>query len=122
MYVDFIDERAKLKEELGKLNKQIKQLEQQIEPVFIEKFVKKRDKVFERFEIFLNNKLRAFEKKFWNRVNTSKIIKDYFDNLGIKNNFSTKNFIKLFLKKVDSYKFKNKSWINKLENLLDELD
>jgi len=122
MYVDFIDERAKLKEDLEKLNQKITHLEKQIEPIFIDKFVTKRDEIFKKFEKVLNYKLCEFEKRFWNRVNTSKTIKDYFDSLGIKSRFSTKNFIKLFLRKVDSYKFKNRDWINKLEQILKELD
>ena len=116
--VDSIYEYSKLKDEYSQIKKSLKAVEETEKLKFFDKFEQEKKKSFLKMEKIINCKLFYYDRLLWYRAKNSREINKFFENSHIDGDFSTKTFIKYFLKNIDSSKAKNKEWIVYLTEIL----
>jgi hypothetical protein len=117
-YVDSIYELSKIKDEYQEAKKEMTEIEKREEMHFFPEFNKQREINLKKLEKIINVKLYYFEKILWFNASKSPLIIKFFNNAHIEGNFSTKTFIKYFLKNIDISKSSNSEWYLYLQKIL----
>jgi len=120
--VDAIYELSKHREEFSKVRDSLKELEKSESLKFFPKFNELKKIHLKKLEKILNVKIFYFDKLLWYRARQSVLVRKFFERSHIEGDFSTKTFIKYYLKNIDMKKAKNSEWIFYLNNLLKVLD
>ncbi|GAB6045843.1 hypothetical protein JCM11957_14410 [Caminibacter profundus] len=71
-----------------------------------------------KLEKIINVKLYYFDKLLWYNASKSNLIVEFFNKSNINGDFSTKTFIKYFLKNIDMSKSHNSDWLIYLQKIL----
>ena len=117
-YVDAIYELSKVKDEYHKSKKEMTEIEKKEEMQFFPEFNKLKEINLKKLEKIINVKLYYFEKILWFNASKSPLIVKFFNNSHIEGDFSTKTFIKYFLKNIDISKSSNSEWYLYLQKML----
>ena len=118
IYVDSIYELSKVKDEYYQAKKEMEDIEKNESMKFFPEFNKLKEINLKKLEKIINVKLYYFEKMLWCNASKSSLIIKFFNESNIDGDFSTKTFIKYFLKNVDISKSANSEWITYLQNML----
>jgi len=118
MYVDSLHKYSKIKENFENVKNRLKIFEDAKRNEFLKEFEKTRDEELSKLEEILNIKLFYLDKLLWDKAKKSFDIKKFFSQANIDGDFSTKTFIKYFLKNIDTTKSKNKEWLDYLKRIL----
>jgi len=118
-YVDLIDTAQNLKEENELIADDIRDFENVYKNLF-EKFFKNET---DRFKKILEKEMNILAYKFdtflWENAKSSKEVQEYFEDAKIEGSYSTKTFMKYYLKNLDNNKMSDRN--KKLLDTLDEL-
>jgi len=117
-YVDAIYELSKIKEDFYKAKKSMVEIEKAEQLKFFPEFNKLKSHNLKKLQKIINVKLYYFEKLLWFNASKSPAIIKFFDESQIEGDFSTKTFIKYFLKSIDVSKSSNSEWITYLQKML----
>jgi DNA repair exonuclease SbcCD ATPase subunit len=117
-YVDTIYELSKNKDRFYQVKEELERLEKEEERKFFPKFEKLKDLHIKKLEKILNVKLYYFEKLLWHNASNSQAVVKFFETSNIDGDFSTKTFIKYFLKKIDPSKTQDSEWYSYLQKML----
>lgn len=119
-YVDTIHRSANLKDE----NIQLKESLAKFETKYIDEFVSVYSKEANKYDKFLREQLDGyayeFDKKMWESAETSSSIRSFFKRANIDDDFSSKTFLKYFIKGLDETKFSKEH--KRLYSLLEYLE
>ena len=119
-YVDSIHQRANLKEENIELKRALNEFEEKFE----EKFLAEYREEAKRYDDFLREQLDGyayeFDKIMWESAEKSPAIRGFFKRANIEEEYSSKIFLKYFIKSLDSDKFSKEH--KRLNALLEYLD
>jgi DNA repair exonuclease SbcCD ATPase subunit len=118
MYVDALHKYSKIKDEFNNVKNRLKIYEEAQRSKFFSEFEKVRNQELQKLEDILNVKLYYFDKLLWDKAKKSYDIVKFFESANIDGDFSTKTFIKYFLKNIDTTKSKNKEWFDYLKRIL----
>ncbi|QCT93744.1 hypothetical protein FE773_00635 [Caminibacter mediatlanticus TB-2] len=116
-YVDAVYEYSNIKKEFYETKEKLEYIEELNKKKFLRLFILKRDEIMPKFEKLLNIKIYYFEKLLWISASKSRDIVNYFTNSNIDIDFSTKTFIKYYLKHIDTEKT-NQEFIDYLKKAL----
>jgi len=117
-YVDAIYEFSKVKEEFYKVKKDMVEIEKSEQTKFFPEFNKLKEHNLKKLKKIINVKLYYFEKILWFNASKSPAVIKFFDDSNIEGDFSTKTFIKYFLKNIDVSKSSNSEWLGYLQKML----
>jgi hypothetical protein len=117
-YVDSIYELSKVKDEYHNVKSEMIKIEKREEMRFFPKFNKLKEINLKKLEKIINTKLYYFEKILWFNASKSPLVIKFFNDSHIEGNFSTKTFIKYFLKNIDISKSSNSKWYLYLQKML----
>ncbi len=107
-YVDLIDFAQTLKEENSKIIDSIKEFENFYKDLF-EKFFKKESKIILKIlENELNKAAYKFDTLLWENAKKSQTIQHFFNEAKIEGSYSTKTFMKYYLKSLNNNKINDK--------------
>ncbi len=118
MYVDAIHELSKKRDRFQEVKEELANIEKKEELQFFPKFNKYKEMYLKKLEKVINVKLFYFEKLLWYNASRSRPIVKFFDEAGIEGDFSTKTFIRYFLRNIDMSKSRNSDWLNYLQKIL----
>jgi hypothetical protein len=93
-------------------------IEKREEMRFFPEFNKLKEINLKKLEKIINTKLYYFEKILWFNASKSPLVIKFFNDSHIEGNFSTKTFIKDFLKNIDISKSSNSKWYLYLQKML----
>jgi len=105
-YVDAIDDNAKLNEELNAMK--------DIKAIYTDRYFKSFESELSSLSVqykkvlttILNHKAYDLDYEIWKQAGHSKLIKDYFKESGIEGDYSTKTFLRYYLKTLSKDKLK----------------
>ncbi len=117
-YVDMIYELSKNKDRFYELKDLLESLEKEEELKFFPQFNKLKDLHLKKLEKIINVKLYYFDKLLWHKASNSSAVVKFFETSHIDGDFSTKTFIKYFLKNIDVSKAQNSEWYIYLQKML----
>jgi hypothetical protein len=118
-YVDLIDLAQNLKEENSKIIDDITQFEEFYKEIF-EKFFKQESSAIIRIlEKELNALAYQFDTILWENAKKSKVIQHFFEEAKIEGSYSTKTFMKYYLKNLQTEKMNIKD--SELNEIFEEL-
>jgi len=117
-YVDAIYEFSKVKEDFYKAKEHMSEIEKAEQMKFFPEFNKLKEHNLKKLEKIINVKLYYFEKLLWFNASKSPAVIKFFDDSNIEGDFSTKTFIKYFLKNIDISKSSNSEWLSYLQKML----
>ena len=119
-YVDAIHRSANLKDE----NIQLKESLEKFENKYVDEFVSIYSKEANKYDKFIREQLDGyayeFDKKMWESAETSSSIRSFFKRANIDDDFSSKTFLKYFIKGLDETKFSKEH--KRLYSLLEYLE
>jgi len=119
-YVDSIHRSANLKDE----NIQIKIALEEFEEKYINEFKSIYSEEAKKYNLFIREQLDGyayeFDKKMWESAETSGAIRSFFKRANIDDDFSSKTFLKYFIKGLDETKFSKEH--KRLYSLLEYLE
>ena len=119
-YVDSIHRSGNLKAE----NIQLKEALEKFEQKYISEFVSIYDEEAKKYDGFIREQLDGyayeFDKKMWEAAETSSAIRSFFKRANIEDDFSSKTFLKYFIKGLDETKFSKEH--KRLYSLLEYLE
>jgi len=119
-YVDSIHRSGNLKDE----NIQIKKLLNKFEENYMNDFVSIYGEEAKKYDQFIREQLNGyayeFDKKMWEAAETSSAIRSFFKRANIDDDFSSKTFLKYFIKGLDETKFSKEH--KRLYSLLEYLE
>lgn len=119
-YVDSIHRAGNLKAE----NIQIKESLVKFEEKYIDEFVSIYGEEAKKYDTFIREQLNGyayeFDKKMWEAAETSSAIRSFFKRANIDDDFSSKTFLKYFIKGLDETKFSKEH--KRLYSLLEYLE
>jgi CheY-like chemotaxis protein len=119
-HVDSIHRSATIKDENRELKKALTQFEQQYHEEFILEYIQ----VAKKYDSYLREQLDGyayeFDKKMWESAETSNAIRGFFKRANIEEEYSSKTFLKYFIKSLDSMKFSQEH--KRLNALLEYLE
>lgn len=119
-YVDSLHHMANLRDENIKIKKALSDFEARYEDEFVK--VYKEEAV--QYDLFLREQLNGyayeFDKRMWEKAETSSAIRSFFRSANIEEDYSSKTFLKYFIKTLDSTKFSKEH--KKLNELLAYLE
>jgi hypothetical protein len=117
-YVDSIYELSKIKDEYYEAKNEMTKIEKREEMCFFPEFNKLKEINLKKLEKIINTKLFYFEKILWFNASKSPLVVKFFNDSNIEGDFSTKTFIKYFLKNIDISKSSNSEWYLYLQKML----
>jgi len=117
-YVDAIYNLSKAEEEHSKAKSEMIEIEKREKERFFPAFKEIREKELATLHTIINVKLFYFDKLLWFNASNSSLIQKFFYESNIEGDFSTKTFIKYFLKNIDESKTSNSEWLNYLQKML----
>jgi len=117
-YVDAIYELSKVKDEYYESKKLMEEIEKKESMKFFPEFNKLKEINIKKLKKIINVKLYYFDKILWFNASKSPSIIKFFDESHIEGDFSTKTFIKYYLKNIDISKSANSEWLIYLQNML----
>jgi hypothetical protein len=120
--VDSIYYFAQYKEDFVNLKSKLVEFEKSEELEFFPKFKELRAKYLQDLEKVLNSKMFYFDKLLWYEAQKSMSIERFFSEANIEGDYSTKTFIKYYLKNIDISKANNSEWLGYLNKILRVLD
>ena len=120
--VDAIYYFSQYKDEFIALKSKLIEFENQEKLEFFPKFKELKTKYLNNLEKILNTKMFYFDKLLWYEAQKSSNIQRFFDESNIKGDYSTKTFIKYYLKNIDISKANDSEWINYLTKILKGLE
>ncbi len=119
-YVDAIHRSGNLKDE----NIKLKELLNRFEKKHIDEFVSIYEDEAKKYDQFIREQLNGyayeFDKKMWESAEVSSAICSFFKRANIDDNFSSKTFLKYFIKGLDETKFSKEH--KRLYSLLEYLE
>ena len=119
-YVDSIHRAGNLKDE----NIQLKESLDRFEEKFIDEFVSIYGDEAKKYDQFIREQLNGyayeFDKKMWESAEVSSSIRSFFKRANIDDDFSSKTFLKYFIKGLDETKFSKEH--KRLYSLLEYLE
>ncbi len=119
-YVDSIHRSGNLKDE----NIQLRESLEKFEEKFIDEFVSVYGDEAKKYDQFIREQLNGyayeFDKKMWESAETSSSIRSFFKRANIDDDFSSKTFLKYFIKGLDETKFSKEH--KRLYSLLEYLE
>jgi len=119
-HVDSIHRGANIKDENIRLKKAMSQFEEK----FKKKFVLVYKEEAKKYDSYLREQLDGyayeFDKKMWESAETSNAIRGFFKRANIEEEYSSKTFLKYFIKSLDSMKFSQEH--KRLNMLLEYLE
>ena len=119
-YVDSIHRSGNLKEE----NIQIKEALEKFSKKYVDEFVSLYAQEAKKYDEYIREHLDGyayeFDKKMWERAETSSAIRSFFKRANIDDDFSSKTFLKYFIKGLDEAKFSKEH--KRLYSLLEYLE
>jgi len=118
VYVDSIYELSKKGDRFYEAKKLMEEIERKEELQFFPRFNKLREMHLKKLEKIINVKLYYFDKLLWYNASKSNLIVEFFNKSNIDGDFSTKTFIKYFLKNIDMSKSHNSDWLIYLQKIL----
>jgi len=118
IYVDSIYELSKCKDEFYENKRKMEEIKKREEVKFFPEFKKLREIYLKKLEKIINVKLFYFDKLLWFNAQNSELIVNFFTTSHIEGDFSTKTFIKYFLKNIDEAKSNNSEWLSYLKQML----
>jgi hypothetical protein len=116
--VDALYNAGKYKEEFEEVSVNLKELERKEREAFIPAFIEYRDKLVKCLERVINTKIYYYDKLLWYNAEKSPLVRKFFETSRINGDYSTKTFIKYFLKNIDINKSHNSDWIMYLKKML----
>ena len=119
-YVDLIDKAQNLKDENSILVKDITLFKEFYKKLFREIFDKKIDILIRILTKELNAITYEFDTILWKNAKNSRAIQHFFKDAKIEGSYSTKTFIRYYLKNLNSEKMNDKD--NELLEILNELN
>lgn len=119
-YVDTLHKIALLKEENILLKESLEKFAHKYENKFLEQYEMRSQKYFGVLIRQLNGYAYVFDKKMWERAEGSNSILTFFKKAHIDEDFSSKTFLKYFLKTLDKHKLSRE--FKRLEALLEYLE
>jgi len=119
-YVDSLHKSANLKQENIQLKKSIESFANKHKDEFINVY-QKEAKSYDEFIIEqLNGYSYEYDKVMWERAEESSAIRSFFKKSNIEDDYSSRTFLKYFIKSLDSGKFSKEH--QRLNDLLEYLD
>ncbi len=118
--VDAIHKYQQAKENIQKLNIQLKELKSSLNKQFVTEFQKMYNLYLNDLILVINSKLFYFNKLIWKEASKSTDIKNYFNSLGIKN-FDLNTYAKSYIKNMNASKNNNIEELEIIEEALMEL-
>lgn len=119
-FVDNIHRLANLKDENIQIKSELDNFEKRYKDEFLEVYNEEAEK-YNKFIIEqLDGYAYEFDKVMWEQAETSSSIRQFFKRANIEDDYSSKTFLKYFIKSLDSTKFSAEH--KKLYNLLEYLD
>jgi len=119
-YVDSIHRARNLKDENVELQKALGKFESKYKDEFTIYYTKEA-KIYDSFiKEQLNGYAYEFDKKMWENAENSSAIRAFFKRANIEEEYSSKTFLKYFLKSLDNTKFSQEH--KRLYNLLEYLE
>jgi len=119
-YVDSIHRAGNLKDENIQLKNSLDEFEKKYEKEFISMYSEEAKK----YDTFIREQLDGyayeFDKKMWEAAETSSAIRSFFKRANIDDDFSSKTFLKYFIKGLDETKFSKEH--KRLYSLLEYLE
>jgi hypothetical protein len=120
--VDAIYYFSEYKDEFIDIKSKLVEFEKNEELEFFPKFKDLKDKYLSSLENILNSKMFYFNKLLWYEAQKSETITRFFEESNIDGDYSTKTFIKYYLKNIDISKANNSEWLTYLNKILKVLD
>jgi len=118
-YVDLIDDTQNLKEDNANIVNDINQFEKVYKDIFENFFNQEVDILLAILNQELNSLAYKFDTILWGNAKKSNTIQKFFETAKIEGNFSTKTFIKYYLKTLSNDKINEKD--AELEDIFNEL-
>jgi hypothetical protein len=103
-YVDLIDLSQNLKEENSKIIDDITQFENFYKEIFDKFFQQESDAIIRILERELNALAYQFDTILWENAKKSKVIQHFFEEAKIEGSYSTKTFMKYYLRNLQAEK------------------
>ncbi|MDR2906001.1 MAG: hypothetical protein LBU73_08620 [Helicobacteraceae bacterium] len=121
-YVDAIDAFATSKEKLAELTKEIKALEAAMSENFFLNFDEYVQNIEESMREILQIKSYYLDRLLWYLAAHSQLINKFFAQARIEGDYSTKTFIKYYLRNIDMKKSSASDWHQYLKEVLKEME
>ena len=118
-YVDLIDNTQKLKEQNSEINSSIKEFEEVYQKIFEKIFKREVYIILKILEKELDILASQFDTILWENAKLSKEVQNFFKKSKIEGSYSTKTFIKYYLKSLNKEKMNNAD--AELVKIFDEL-
>lgn len=115
-YVDTLHKLANLKVENSKLKESLENFEKKYKEEFIFLFEEESKKKYAFIKRQLNGYAYVFDQKLWEKAEKSNAILSFFKKAHIEDEFSSKTFLKYFIKSLDETKMSSE--LKKLQELL----
>jgi CheY-like chemotaxis protein len=115
-YVDILHKMANLKAENIKLKDSLQSFEKKYEEEFLGIFEEESKKKYAFLKRQLDGYAYVFDQKLWEKAEKSAAIITFFKKAHIKDEFSSKTFLKYFIKSLDEMKMSKE--LKKLQELL----
>lgn len=119
-YVDLLNFIGNQKDALVNENARLKRFKEEHFEAFSSVYVPMTDEIKKRFVTLLDTKAYDFDSTLWSRAKYSQNVKNFFRNSRIEGSFSSKTFLRYFLRGLDKSKLSNRS--KELFNLLKYLE
>jgi hypothetical protein len=120
--VDAIDGLAKAKEKLLTVSQQLKELESLMKDQFYKQFNEYATSIRDGLCEVLHTKGYYFDKLLWENAANSQLIQKSFRQAQIEGDYSTKTFIRYYLRNIDINKSNTSDWHIYLQEVLKVLD
>lgn len=115
-YVDTLHKMGTLKDENIVLKESLSKFESKYEATFLELYEEASKQCFSLLKRQLDGYAYVFDQKMWERAETSSSIIAFFKKAHIEEEFSSKTFLKYFIKTLDKNKMSKE--LKRLEDLL----
>jgi archaellum component FlaC len=119
-YSNCIDRLGILKKENEHYSKLINEFNEKCQEVFLDFFEKSTQKLLEQITTLMNKNAHKFDTVMWQGAKDSKHIKNFFINSGIEGSYSSRTYIKYFLKNINTNKANSE--YKELEELMEFLE
>ncbi|MDR2033800.1 MAG: hypothetical protein LBP89_04130 [Helicobacteraceae bacterium] len=108
--VDAIDGLARAKDKLIIIGKQLKELEYMMSAEFFKSFAEYSENIGDGLREVIQTKSYYFDKLLWELAEESQLITKFFRQARIEGDYSTKTFIKYYLRNIDINKSNSSDW------------
>lgn len=120
--VDAIFNFGKAKEKLAVLSTKLKELEEYMRAEFFRQYDEYVQYYAEAFEEIINTKTFYFDKLLWFQAEKSSGIRKFFADARIDGDYSTKTYMKYYLRNIDIDKSRDSDWHRYLREMMELLE